>query len=107
MHVQVVTFHLEAMTDREYRGVCDDLAPAFAGLPGLVSKTWLADEATNTYGGVYTWRDRQAMQDFLDGELFQSFGTDPHISDLTSRDFDVLEAPTEVTRGLALTRAER
>ena len=107
MHIQVVTFQLNDIDEQQYRQDCDACAPALAEIPGLISKVWLADPSTNTYGGVYTWRDRQAMQDFLDGELFQSFGTDPHIRNLTSRDFDVLEAPTEVTHGLALTRAAR
>ena len=34
------------------------LAPHFAALPGLRSKVWLADAASGTYGGVYTWADR-------------------------------------------------
>ena len=97
MHVQIVTFRLEAMTDREYRGVCDSLAPAFASLPGLVSKTWLADEPTETYGGVYTWNDRQAMEAFADTELFKGFVADPHFIDITARDFAVLDGPTAVT----------
>ena len=103
MHVQIVTFHLEAMSDREYREVCDGLAPAFAALTGLVSKTWLADVPSNTYGGVYTWRDRQAMQAFADTDLFKGFVADPHFSDITARDFAVLDGPTDVTqRGAAL-----
>ena len=97
MHVQIVNFHLEAMTDGEYRDVCDSLAPAFAALPGLVSKTWLADEPTNTYGGVYTWRNRQAMEAFADTELFKGFVADPHFTDITARAFAVLDGPTAVT----------
>jgi quinol monooxygenase YgiN len=97
MHVQIVKFHLEAMTDREYRDVCDRLAPAFAALPGLVSKTWLADEASNTYGGIYTWRDEQAMEAFADTDLFKGFVADPHFTDITASDFAVIEGPTAVT----------
>ncbi|MGH3144571.1 MAG: GNAT family N-acetyltransferase, partial [Rubrobacter sp.] len=37
------------------------LAPAFADLPGLVSKTWLADEETNTYGGVPEQKGEMGM----------------------------------------------
>jgi hypothetical protein len=81
----------------EYREVCDSLAPAFAALPGLVSKTWLADEASSTYGGVYTWRDRQAMEAFADTDLFKGFVADPHFIEITARDFAVLEGPTAVT----------
>jgi hypothetical protein len=45
------------------------------------------------------------MENFLDSELFREFSVDPNVKDLTSRDFGVLEAPTQVTRGLALARA--
>jgi len=47
--------------------VCDGLASTFATMPGLISKVWLADPATNTYGGVYTWRDRRSYEDFTKG----------------------------------------
>ena len=97
MHVQIVSFHLEAMTDREYREVCDSLAPAFAALPGLVSKTWLADEASNTYGGVYTWRDQQAMEAFADTTCSRASWRIPTSPTSTARDFAVLDGPTAVT----------
>ena len=57
MRVQIVTFSLKDISDADYRGVCDELADVVARMPGLVSKVWLADEAANTYGGVYTWVD--------------------------------------------------
>ena len=107
MHIQLVTFQLNDIDEQHYRTECDDCAPVFAAIPGLLSKVWLADRSTNTYGGIYAWHDRHAMQDFLNGELFRSVRTDPHVRNLTSRDFDVLEAPTEVTHGLALARAKR
>ena len=50
MHVQVVNFNLEGSSRAEYETVCNELAEAFAALPGLVSKHWLADEKNNTYG---------------------------------------------------------
>ena len=43
-------------------------------MPGLISKVWLANPATNTYGGVYTWRDRASMEAFARSELFQGIG---------------------------------
>jgi hypothetical protein len=104
VHIQIVNFHLNGIDEAQYRAACGQDAPTIAAIPGLVSKVWLADQATNTYGGVYTWRDRQAMEDFLDSELFRELSGDPSVTDLTSRDFGVLEGPTQVTRGLALAR---
>ena len=69
------------------------------GVDGVdgAGKTWLADEPTDTYGGVYTWNDRQAMEAFADTELFKGFVADPHFIDITARDFAVLDGPTAVT----------
>lgn len=97
MHIQVVNFLLKGITRREYEAACEELAPAFAAVPGLISKIWLADEHSNTYGGVYTWRDRSAMEAYLKSDLFRSVATHPNLADMTSRDFSVLEAPTKVT----------
>ena len=100
MHTLVVTFNLKNMSDAEFRAFCDEAAPTFAAVPGLLTKVWLADPATNTYGGVYTWRDKQAMVDFTKTDLFKSVATHPNLDGITSTDFAVMEGPTRVTRGL-------
>ena len=100
MHIQVVNFHLRGLSVGNFRKLCDDLAPAFAGLPGLAAKIWLADPGANTFGGVYLWQDRKAMEDFAKTDLFRSVVSHPNLADLVSRDFEVMEGPTRVTRGL-------
>ena len=99
MHIQMINFQLSGVTEAEYVALCDELAPAFAAVPGLVRKVWLANSDTGTYGGVYVWRDRQAMEDFIKTELFESVEKHPALTAITSRDFGVLEGPTKVTRG--------
>ena len=98
MHIQVVNFHLKDLSDSDYRAACDGFAPAFAAVPGLVSKIWLADEASNTYGGVYSWVDRAAMEQFATSDLFQAIVANPNFADITSRDFSILEGPGAVTQ---------
>ncbi len=100
MHIQIINFQLKDLSASDYRKVCGDLAPAFASVPGLVAKEWLANPAANTYGGVYHWRDREAMVEFSKTELFQSVATHPNLAGITSTDFEVMEGPTRVTRGL-------
>ena len=46
MHIQIINFNLEGINRAEHEAVCDELAEAFASLPGFVSKHWLADEKT-------------------------------------------------------------
>lgn len=101
MHIQIVTFQLKDLSEEDYFNVCNQLAPSFADIPGLISKVWLADRNSGTYGGVYSWRDHAAMEAFAATDLFASVANNPNLSGLTSRDFGVLEGPSAVTRGRA------
>ena len=60
MHVQIINFQLKDLSETDYAAVCNDLAPVFAEVPGLLAKVWLANSTTQTYGGVYLWQDRKA-----------------------------------------------
>lgn len=103
MHVLIINFHLADMSEEGYRAACADLAPAFAELPGLLAKVWLHDPATETYGGVYLFRDRAAADGYVSSELLASVAASPHFVDITSRDFEVYEDLTRVTQpGIAV-----
>jgi quinol monooxygenase YgiN len=100
MHVQIVNFRLKGATEQEYAALCDELAPAYAAIPGLLSKVWLADSTSGTYGGVYVWDNREAMERYISSDLCQTVMAHPNLADITTKDFGVLEAPTRLTRGL-------
>jgi heme-degrading monooxygenase HmoA len=102
MHVQVVTFNLTGVTEADYRALCDQLAPAFANVPGLIAKVWLADSTSNTYGGVYTWETKADMEAYTQSELFQNVLNHPNLTNITSKYFGILAGPTQVTHGLSL-----
>jgi hypothetical protein len=99
MRVQIVTFQLNGIDDEAYRGMCDELAPAFAAVPGLASKLWLADRDANTYGGVYVFSDAHAQESFAGSDLFAAVASHPNLTAVRSLVFDVLAGPTAVTRG--------
>ncbi len=96
MHVQIVEFRLEDMTEEGYREACERFAPALAEVPGLLAKVWLAAD-DGTYGGVYLFRDRAAMEAHAASELFSAVATFPNFTDIRTRDFAVLEGPTRLT----------
>ena len=48
MQIQLININLEGINRAEYEAVCNELAEAFAALPGLISKHWLADDENNT-----------------------------------------------------------
>lgn len=101
MHVLVITFHLQGISEAQYLESCNEVAPAFASVAGLISKTFIGDRETNTYGGVYFWRDGEALQAFKQSDLARAVATDPSLAGFTMDEFEVLEEPSRVTRGLA------
>ena len=100
MHIQVITFKLNGIDDASYQAHAQQNAPVFATLPGLRAKIWLANQQAGTYGGIYTWDDVAAMKAYQGGKIFQELQANPHMTDVTVRDFSVLAGPTKVTRGV-------
>ena len=100
MEILVINFSLEGITESEYRSLCDDVAPAFAAVPGLASKAWLADRANGVYGGVYSFEDGAATDAFLASDLMAQVAAHPALVDKTVHRFEVLSEPTAITRGL-------
>lgn len=100
MELLIINFALDGITEAAYRDTCDTIAPAFAAVPGLATKVWLADSANGIYGGVYTFDDPAAVDAFLASDLFAQVGAMPGLTGISVRRFGVITAPTTVTRGL-------
>ena len=97
-HMQIVTFQLAGLDPDAYRAHTEASAPTFAEIPGLRAKAWLANPSTNTYGGVYAWEGREAMEDYVSGPIFAALLANPRMAHVTTSEFGVLERPTEITR---------
>jgi hypothetical protein len=100
VEILIINFSL-ATTEAEYRKMCDEVAPAFAAVPGLVSKVWLADRANGVYGGIYTFENGAALDTYLASDLLAQAAANPAFVDVAVRRFEVLSGPTAITHGLA------
>ena len=79
MHIQIINFNLTGLSEQDFLATCEkEFAPAFAAVPGLVSKVRLANS-----------------------ELFNAVANHPNFENIESTDFGLLEGPTKVTNGLA------
>src|SRR5882724_5932048 len=101
VQILIVNFNLDGLSEEEFASSRDELAPAFAAVPGLASKVWLADRAEGIFGGVYTFESEKAVDDYLQSDLFAGVGSTPGLVNISVRRFGVLDGPTRVTRGLA------
>ena len=93
MFVRTVLWDLEGspMTIASLREYLVESIDAWAQVPGLRLKLWLADEAANTWGAIYVWESREALASAgpLPSRAKALIGKDPVVSD-----FDV-EATVE------------
>jgi hypothetical protein len=64
-----------------------------------VSKAWLADAASNTYGGVYFVEDAASRQRYLESEIVAGLQVNPAFAGLSIRAFGTVEAATAMTGG--------
>ncbi len=96
MHVQVVTYRLAGISEREYLDVASRVAPEFASMAGLQAKAWLEPLGDATYGAVYFWEDAESMERFMRSDLFE--GTNPDFADVSSRGYKVLENLTKASQ---------
>jgi hypothetical protein len=99
MYIRIVTFELDGIDELQYLDVAAAIAPAFAALPGLRSKTWLADPASNTYGGVYVFESAEDADASRETDLWHQLGTNPNFANLQVREFGVIEELAAVTGG--------
>jgi hypothetical protein len=83
----------------EFEQVATPLANDFAQLPGLRWKIWLVNEAESEAGGIYVFDDESSLNAYLEGPLASAVMSHPALSDLTAKQFDVIEEFTAITRG--------
>ena len=74
-------------------------ARPLAETAGLRWKIWLMDEAEHESGGIYLFDDEASVQAFLAGPIVAALKSNPSISDISAKMFDVMEQHTAITRG--------
>jgi len=95
-----VQIQFDLQPPAQYRDLADHVAGAIAGVPGLIWKIWIVDEARRRAGGVYLFADRAAAAAYLEGPIVARLRTNPAITGVEVELFDVLDGPSVITRGV-------
>jgi hypothetical protein len=78
------------------------LAPRFSpsgDVKGLLWKIWLMNEAEKIAGGIYLFKDEASVEAYLKGEIVAGLKSNPAISNIEAKVFDILPEHTKITRG--------
>ena len=97
MHALLVNFNWAGLTHEERTAAAEQVAPAFASVPGLIAKVWLSDPHGTTVGGFYTFEDAAFCAAYLESELFRRVLATPDFGDFVVREFEVMEVPSQIT----------
>lgn len=74
-------------------------AEAIAAVPGLISKTWMADFETKTFASFYIWEDKASMDAFMASPAIAKVAAEPFLKDLIITEIPVHEDASRITRG--------
>jgi len=96
MRIRIINFNLAISRD-DYIEKATALAPEFAKWPGLLSKWWIGDAATGTYGGVYVFASQEDADASLETELHRNIFRNPALTNVTMHEYDLLDAATAMT----------
>jgi hypothetical protein len=100
MYAQIITFRLDGITPDEFAEINDWAATQYGGVPGLISKIFLADpDDDHAYGGVYLWENRQDAENYLRAGIAQVLINDARFTRVQARVLAVLAGPTSITGG--------
>jgi hypothetical protein len=76
----------------------DDRARQFLQVPGLLWKIWLDGSGERRAGGVYMFEDRASAEAYVAGPIVARLKSNPELSKVDVRVFDVRERMSEITR---------
>jgi len=74
-------------------------AQPIANFKGLQWKVWAVNEAEKWAAGIYLFKDDVSAQAYLKGEIIAGIRSNPALSNVEIKVFEVLPEPTKITRG--------
>jgi thiosulfate/3-mercaptopyruvate sulfurtransferase len=87
------------ISGNEYEKAAAGAAPVIADVAGLRWKVWIMNEAEHETGGIYLFDDQSSLEAFLAGPIVAKVKSNPAYSNISMKQFDVLDKLTQVTRG--------
>ena len=96
MHALLVTYGLDGTTPCERAELSEALAPAFAAVAGLVSRTPLENPTAGRHGAFYVFETKGAFDRFVASELYAATDGAPELASRATSDFSI---PSGATSG--------
>ncbi len=87
------------VSGEEYEKAVTPVAEPIAAVKGLRWKVWFVNEADKEAGGIYLFDNEASVQAYLAGQIVANIKSNPMLTDISAKVFDVMHNLTAVTRG--------
>jgi len=74
-------------------------AQPIANVKGLQWKVWTLNDVEKWAAGIYLFKDDASAQAYVKGEIVTGLKSNPAVSNVDIKVFEVLPEPTKITRG--------
>jgi len=75
------------------------LAEPIAAVAGLRWKIWSLNASEGEFAGIYLFDDDESAQAYLEGPIIAEVKKHPALSDISAKQFDVIDEFSTITRG--------
>ena len=99
MYIHIINFNITGIDRSQYEGGAMQATSAFAAVPGLKRKHWLANEESNTYGGVYIFDSKESHDAFVESKLYAGVKGNPSFINFSGKSFENIGSLAKHTRG--------
>jgi hypothetical protein len=87
------------ISKEEYLQAANALVDGISAVDGLRWKVWIMNEAEKEAGGIYLFEDEATLNAYLQGEIVAQVAAHPGLSDISVKQFDVMDDVTATCRG--------
>ncbi len=96
MHVLIVRYNLKEMTLEEHYGLGVNVVPNFTPekIEGLIGKSFIGNVDTGVFGGVYHFKSKEAIDNYLSSDFWQGIEDHPNLVNFTKEIYGVAPIST-------------
>ncbi|MDG2194582.1 MAG: YdhR family protein [Polaribacter sp.] len=101
MKMLLVNYELKEMTLEEHAALGSAVASDFSpeNIEGLIGKTFIGNVDTGVFGGVYYFQTQEALDNYLNSELYKGITAHPNLVHFTTSQY-IVAPVSAVTNGI-------
>ena len=99
-YAQIFQYKLTLSREQYDTHWVEPYAQEISNVPGLISKTWMADFDNGVFASFYIWNDKESMDSFMASPAIAQVAAEPFLKELVITAIPIQEEASSITRGI-------